>query len=120
MTLSRSERNAGRVVWGIFDRWQLSFSERLVLLGLPADSESTGATYSIIFTNEESRERVWLLTVLHVHLGLLGVGTGRKAGSWMKTPSSAFQGRSPIAMVGELGIAGLEAVLEYVMDEAGT
>jgi len=108
------------VLWGVFDRWQLSLSERLVLLGLTADCEATGSTYWIIFTNEESRERAWLLTVLHVHLELLGGCTGRKAGSWMKAPSSVFQGRSPIAMVEELGIAGLEAVLEHVMDEAGT
>ena len=105
------------MVMELFTHWQVDPAHQAVLLGLPAgnvtvlDRLRTGESSNV---NSDVKERMGHLLAIHHRLRELFPGNRELVYSWMATPNAAFENRAPLALVNELGLAGLLAVRSYL------
>jgi hypothetical protein len=115
---------AGPMLMKLFRHWQISTGEQLSLLGLPQDDRAALAKYrngQPIADDRDTMERVGMLLGIHKSLRLLFPHNRELAYGWMTQPNLAFQGATPVELIGEQGMAGLSMVQAYLdVQKAGS
>ncbi len=122
--LTSAERGAlAQMVMSLFDHWKTSSEDQAVMLGLAADNRSALARYrrgSPIGNSRDQIERVGHLLAIHKNLRILFPQNRDLAYRWMTTRNRAFQHRTPVEMIIEVGFGGLLAVRGYLDRQRGT
>jgi len=101
----------------MFDLWQLSSEEKLAALGLATDNRAALTRYKkgeSISASRDMMDRAGNLLAIHKALRLLFPQNPELAYGWMKTRNRAFQGKTPIETIFELGFPGLLYVRSYL------
>lgn len=118
---SKEARSAlARQVMKLFELWALDSESQLALLGLESGSRATLARYrkgEPLALSRDLLERVGHLLAVHKNLRLLFPHDRALAYAWMTAPNRAFERRTPVALVAELGFSGLLMVRAY-LDQA--
>jgi len=128
MQIDMTTRNAhdrrviAKMIMRLFACWKLTSDEMGSVLGLSPSIYSTlekrrqGAPIAL---SRHSMERAGHLLGIHKNLRLLFPLNRDLAYAWMKTSNSAFDGRTPIEVIGEHGLTGLLMVRAYLDQAAG-
>ncbi len=108
---TRDERVVlARAVTRLFNLWQLSAVDQLMLLGLNESNRIALQRYAkgeALAANRDLLERVGHLLGIHKSLKLLFPKNPEIASGWMVSPNALFGGETPIAVVRRFGFAGL-------------
>lgn len=117
-TLSEAQKaSIATQLHALFDHWQLLPAQRLRLMGLaeiPADADVSDNPDWAKYLTGEGLERAGDLLAIHALLRTLFPDNIELAYSWVQTPNKAFAGTTPVALVEESGIAGLQSVRAYL------
>ncbi len=108
---------AGQLVGRLFKRWNLSATEQASLLGTPLAIEATLGVHgadNAAFINEEVTERFGHLLSIHAKLRTLFPKNRELAYRWMSTDNKAFDGRTPIGIVQDHGVEGMQMIRAYL------
>ena len=106
-----------RMIMQLFTQWAINTQEQLDLLGLARNNRTTLVSYRNgrpISENRDSLERAGHLLAIHKNLRLLFSDDKRLESQWLKTRNRAFDGLTPIELVGEFGFVGLLMVRGYL------
>jgi hypothetical protein len=110
-TRNRDERVVlARAVIRLFDLWQLSAADQLMLLGLNESNRIALQRYAkgeALAANRDLLERVGHLLGIHKALKLLYPHNPEIATGWMSSPNTVFEGAAPIDIARRFGFAGL-------------
>lgn len=101
----------------LFEHWKLTTEEQLDSLGLSPDNRAALTRYrkgDPISSSRDQMERAGNLLAIHKNLRLLFPHDPDLAYSWIKTRNKAFQGRTPIETISEMGFPGLLYVRSYL------
>lgn len=105
------------MLMNLFDHWKLSSEEMLSALGLSTDNRSALSKYrkgEPISSSRDQMDRAGNLFAIHKSLGLLFPENPEYRYAWMKTRNKAFDGRTPIETIVEMGFPGLLFVRSYL------
>jgi hypothetical protein len=106
-----------KMVMELMDHWDLPTEDQLALLGLASSNRSALGRYrqgEPISQNVDQYARVGHLLGIHKNLRLLFPRNKEHLYSWMKTRNKAFENRTPVEVVKELGFMGLLMVRSYL------
>jgi len=106
-----------RMLMQLFEHWQLETVEQLLSLGLSTKNRPALTRYrkgGPLPNNRDMLDRADHLLGIHKNLRLLFPHNRNLAYAWMKTHNKAFEGKTPIEVVGEYGFAGLLMVRAYL------
>jgi hypothetical protein len=106
-----------KMVMQLMDHWDLPTEDQLALLGLASSNRSALGRYrqgEPISQNVDQYARVGHLLGIHKNLRLLFPRNKDYLYSWMKTKNKAFENRTPVEVVKELGFMGLLMVRSYL------
>ena len=113
-----SDRGAlAKMVMQLMEHWDLATEDQLALLGLASSNRSALGRYrqgEPISQNVDQYARVGHLLGIHKNLRLLYPRNKEHLYSWMKTRNKAFENRTPVEVVKELGFMGLLMVRSYL------
>lgn len=101
----------------LFELWGLTSEEQLDALGLSTDNRAALARYrkgEPISSSRDMMDRAGTLLAIHKNLRLLFPRNPELRYSWMKTRNKAFQGRTPVETIREMGFSGLLYVRSYL------
>lgn len=101
----------------LMDHWDLPTEDQLALLGLASSNRAALGRYrqgEPISQNVDQYARVGHLLGIHKNLRLLFPRNKDYLYSWMKTKNKAFENRTPVEVVKELGFMGLLMVRSYL------
>ena len=117
-SFSKEERaSVSRLVFALFDLWELSAVEQAELLGLSAATRSTITRYrngAPISENRDTLDRCANLLRVHEALSILlpdGNQTLQPM-EWLRLPNRAFDGLAPLELM-RTGFEGLTLVRRY-------
>lgn len=97
------------LIAALFIKWELSADEkRQVLSGIFEDSNSR------MTLSAKDIPRVEFLLTIHGYLRLLFPQNPDMRYAWIKRPNRFFDGRSPLTVIIDEGIVGMEAVARYL------
>lgn len=106
------------MLMSLFDLWHFTSLEKLSALGLSESNRSVLSKYSrggSISSSRDSKDRAGILLDIHKNLGQLFPENPEQRYTWMKTRNKAFDGRTPIETVVEMGFPGLLFVNSYLI-----
>ena len=106
-----------KMVMQLMDHWDLPTEDQLALLGLASSNRSALGRYrqgEPISQNVDQYARVGHLLGIHKNLRLLFPRNKEYLYSWMKTRNKAFENKTPVEVVKELGFMGLLMVRSYL------
>lgn len=106
-----------KMLMQLFEHWALSTEAQLDLLGLARDNRGALSRYrkgAPIATSRDATERAGHLLAIHKNLRLLFPHNRDLAYKWMSTRNKAFEGASPVEVIGTFGFAGLLMVRSYL------
>ncbi|MFZ4703287.1 MAG: MbcA/ParS/Xre antitoxin family protein [Candidatus Methylumidiphilus sp.] len=115
---SKEERTGvSRLVFALFDRWELSAVEQAELLGLSAATRSTITRYrngAPMGENRDTLDRCANLLRIHEALNILLPDGNQtlQAMEWLRLPNRAFNGLAPLELM-RSGFEGLTMVRRY-------
>lgn len=118
-TFSKEERvSVSRLVFALFDQWELSAVEQAELLGLSAATRSTITRYrngAPMSENRDTLDRCANLLRINeaLHILLPGDANTLQAVEWLRLPNLAFAGQPPLEVM-RGGFEGLTLVRRYV------
>lgn len=115
------KRTLAKMVMTLFDHWNLSAADRTALLGLSPRSRSSLSRFrhgAAIGVRRDQYDRVSLLLGIHTRLRVLFPRNRDLAYRWMTVHNRAFDGRTPVEVVREMGMCGLHWVRGY-LERAG-
>ena len=118
-SFSREERaSVSRLVFALFDHWELSAVEQAELLGLSAATRSTITRYrngAPMSENRDALDRCANLLRIHEALNVLlpEEDESTRQAKWLRLPNRAFKGLSPLTIMRE-GFEGLTLVRRYL------
>lgn len=98
-----------RLISALFEKWELSTEEKQAVLNKGFEGDN-----SMIIISLENTSHVRYLLTIHKHLKLLYPLNPQMRYQWIKRPNRFFQNRTPLAVIIEDGIAGIEAVRDYL------
>lgn len=108
---------AGQLVGRLFKRWNLTATEQASLLVTPLAIEAMlgvrGANHAACI-NEEVTERFGHPLSIHAKLRTLFPKNRELAYGWMSTANRAFGGRTPIGVVQDHGVDGMQMIRAYL------
>ncbi|MEJ7137343.1 MbcA/ParS/Xre antitoxin family protein [Amphibiibacter pelophylacis] len=105
------------MVMTLLDHWQISTEAQANLLGLAPGNRAALARYrrgEPIGSGRDQQDRVGHLLAIHKNLRLLFPHDRALAYGWMSRPNRAFDQRTPVDLICDLGFAGLLAVRGYL------
>lgn len=111
------KRALAKMVMTLFDHWNLPTTDRLALLGLSSGSRSCLSRFrrgAAIGLRRDQYERVGHLLGIHKRLRLLFPQNRDIVYRWMTTHNRAFDDRTPVEVVREMGFCGLHWVRSYL------
>lgn len=115
---SREGRIAlAKMVINLFDLWQLSTQEQMVLLGFSEGSRMTLTRYrkgDPLADNRDLLDRVANLLAIHRSLRILFPHNREIIYRWMTAGNKAFEGKSPVQVIRDEGFMGLLTVRRYL------
>lgn len=97
----------------MFDEWQLSTADRLVLLGLAPDNRAALARYSRgvpLSNSRDTLDRAGHLLAIYKNLKLLFPRNENFRNGWMTASNTKFGGKRPVDVVADFGLTGLALV----------
>lgn len=103
----------------LFDLWHLTTQEQTRLLGFRDDSRATLARYrkgAPLDNNPDTLERAANLFAIHGNLMQLYPANQQLAFAWITTPNGAFNERTPLELMCNEGLAGIQRV-RYHLDD---
>jgi hypothetical protein len=101
----------------MFELWALSTEEQLDALGLSKENRTALKRYReghAISAGRDMLDRAGNLLAIHKNLRLLFPRNPELRYGWMKTRNKAFQGRTPVETIQEMGFSGLLYVRSYL------
>jgi Protein of unknown function (DUF2384) len=108
---TRDERVVlARAVTKLFELWQLTAADQLMLLGLNESNRIALQRYAkgeALAANRDLLERVGHLLGIHKALKLLYPHNPEIVGGWMSSPNALFDGAPPVDIARRFGFAGL-------------
>jgi len=113
---------AARMVMRLFEHWRLTKADQLVLLGLNEQSRNTLTRYrqgGALQPHHDLLERVAYLFDIHVQLRVIFPQNHNLAYGWMTSRIHDLHNRTPIEVVKENGIIGLNILNTYLKNEYG-
>ncbi len=120
---SQDERRSLAVmITRLFDHWQLSSKDCLMLLGLSPGNRAALAGYrkgKPLANNRDLFDRVSYLLGIHKALRLIFPKNRDLAYRWMATPNQRLEGQSPVEFVHAKGLPGLAALRGLLDFERG-
>lgn len=99
-----------RAATRLFELWELSAADQLMLLGLNESNRIALQRYAkgeALAANRDLLERVGHLLGIHKALKLLYPRNPGLVSGWMSSPNAKFEGATPIEIVRRFGFAGL-------------
>ena len=116
--LSMEERKAlGKMIFRLFDFWELSPSDKLNLLGLTERNKIMLTRYAkgeALSANRDMMDRAgWLLSI-YKSLKILYPQNEEICKSWILRRNSIFNNYTPLEVMKEKGIIGLAMVSRYL------
>ena len=110
-TRNRDERIVlARAVTKLFELWKLPSADQLMLLGLNESNRIALQRYAkgeALAANRDLLERVGHLLGIHKSLKLLYPHNPEIVTGWIASPTSTFDGATPIEIARRFGFAGL-------------
>jgi len=103
-----------QLVLRVFDRWQLSREDRVVLLG----GLDPGELEMVLAENPELQGRVESLLQIYARLCVIFPRNPDMAHRWVAQPNRRFEGRQPLEIMKEGG-EGLQMIRRYLGAEVG-
>ena len=106
-----------RMTMQLFDHGGWPPEDRASLLGLSAGNRAALARYrkgEPLANSRDLLERVGHLLAIHKNLRLLFPHDRDLAYAWMTTRNRAFDGKTPVEIIGEWGFSGLLYVRAYL------
>lgn len=106
-----------KMVMQLFAHWKVSSEDQVLLMGLSAGNRAALARYrkgEPLANSRDLLERVGHLLAIHKNLRLLFPHDRDLAYAWMSTRNRAFDGKTPVEVIGEWGFAGLMHVRAYL------
>lgn len=106
-----------KMVMQLFEHWKLTTEDQLSLLGLSATNRSALTRYrkgEPLANTRDLLERAGHLLAIHKNLRLLFPHDRDLAYAWMTTRNRAFDGKTPVEVIGEWGFSGLMHVRAYL------
>ena len=104
----------GQLVLRVFDRWQLSRDDRVVLLG----GVDPGELEMVLAENPELQGRVESLLQIYARLRVIFPRNPDMAHRWVTQLNRRFEGRQPLEIMKE-GVEGLQAIRRHLGAEIG-
>ncbi len=110
-TRTRDERVVlAKAITRLFERWQLTAADQLMLLGLNESNRIALQRYArgeALAANRDLLERAGHLLGIHKSLKLLYPHNEEIVSGWMASPNALFEGATPTDIVRRFGFAGL-------------
>ncbi|MBB5211467.1 antitoxin Xre/MbcA/ParS toxin-binding domain-containing protein [Microbulbifer hydrolyticus] len=107
----------GRMLFKLFDHWQINTHQRLSLLGLDPESPIDPNEYlsrGYFASDYDKLERVSILLGIHKSLRLLFPGNRDLVYQWVSQPNKYFDGLTPVEIVERHGMLGMYMVRGYL------
>ncbi len=98
-----------KLITGLFEKWDLSTDERQRVLNRTFDNRDMRVVLS-----SDDLPRVVCLLNIHACLRLLFPRNPDMRYRWIKLSNQYFQQRSPLAVIIDEGIVGMETVVRYL------
>lgn len=117
----KSRTTYAKMVTLLFEHWKLSTTDQLMLLGLR--SRTTLSQYrngSPMANKRDLIERVSYLLGIHAQLRLIFPMNENIAYGWMTANISDFYGQTPVDIVRQRGIVGLNMLHVYLLNISDT
>lgn len=114
---SETRASYAKMVTRLFAHWQLSNTDQLALLGLNEDSRSTLSRYrdgKPLSNTRDLLERVAYLFDIHAQLRLIFHHNRNLAYGWMTARVADFANLTPVEVVKQHGIVGLNMLRVYL------
>lgn len=106
------------MIMTLFQKWEISTSAQLKLLGMKSSSRAVLSNYRrgdrAIPDDEDKLRRAGLLLLIHKCLRLLFPHNPRLIYSWMKRKNKAFEDKTPLDVISQHGLFGLARVAHYL------
>lgn len=109
-----------KMVTRLFTHWQLADDDQLTLLGLYKDSRATLESYrngKPLANSRDLQERVAYLFDIHAQLRVIFPHNRNLAYGWMTARVADFTNRTPIEVVKQHGLVGLNMLHTYLNKE---
>ncbi len=106
-------RILAKAIFRLFDLWQLSEADQLILLGLPAEHLQALRSMrhsGILSTAEHMAERTRALLRIYRYLGMLYPEHPDLAKKWMISSHARLNAATPMDAIKNRGTAGINAV----------
>lgn len=106
-----------KVVMRLFDKWELSQSDRLNLLGLSPNSRQMLSRYAQgqpLPKQPDLMDRVGLLLTIHRSLRMLYPENADICYSWIKLKNELFGGITPLELMKAGGLLGIAQIARYL------
>lgn len=107
----------GRMLFKLFEHWQLNTAQRLSLLGLERESHIDPNEYltrGSFAVDYDKLERVSILLGIHKSLRILFPGNRGLVYQWISQPNKHFDGLTPVEIVERHGMLGMYMVRGYL------
>ena len=117
--LSEEERHAQtQLIMRLFERWQLTYRQQAILLGLSPMTETSIHRYknlkAYLPQYRDIQDRTGHLLAIHKYLRRIYSMNKSLAYRWMTTPNEDFNHLSPYAVISKEGYTGLLQVRQYL------
>ncbi|AOS96143.1 hypothetical protein AUP74_00674 [Microbulbifer aggregans] len=107
----------GRILFKLFDHWQITNPQRLILLGLNPESPIDPNEYlsrGSFAADRDKLERASILLGIHKSLRVLFPANRDLVYQWISHPNNHFDGMTPVEIVERHGIPGMHMVRGYL------
>lgn len=118
---NHEERAAlARQLLTLFQYWQLSPAQQLTVLGANGSEDAASAEINWpAYLTGEGRIRAGHLLAIYAALRTLFPANFELAYGWMQTPNKAFEGATPLDLIGTSGMAGMLTIRAYLRQVLG-
>lgn len=116
-TLKEEREAIAKMVFTLFEHWNLGTDEQLGMLGLPPSNRSLLSRYrngDPLAPNRDLLDRVAIILGIHQSLRLLFPNDRELAYAWIKTRNKALGSMPPVEVVTVHGFPGLLMVRSYL------
>jgi hypothetical protein len=110
----------GKLMLAMFDHWQLTVEQQRAVLGLDQSEDAMTAEIDWSqYLSGEGQERASQLLAIHASLRSLFPANPELVYRWIQTSNRAFNGATPLALIEESGIIGLQSIQAYLQQTLG-
>jgi hypothetical protein len=117
--LSEQERTSQtKMVMRLFELWSLTATQQAVCLGLSTKTRTNIHKYktgkALLPLYRDIQERIKILLTIHKYLRTLFPRNEEIVYSWMTLPNRYFENFSPLDIVHQKGLIGLDTIQKYL------